>query len=67
MADPTNFILTLCVQRETTVEVIAVAAAVAKAANDWVEIDCRNDDHHRITVGPEGEVLVRVKKNKDDR
>jgi len=56
---PTNYILRLCIQRENDVEAIEVASRVAEEAGEYVEIDERQDNPNKITVGPRGEVSVR--------
>lgn len=53
----TNYILTLCASVDTTVDAIGVAARVAATAETFVDIDCRNGTF--ISVGPDGEVLVK--------
>lgn len=58
MENPTNFIMTLCVQRETEVEAVAAAAEIAYLADEWVQVDFR-DNGRGVKVGPKGEVLLR--------
>ena len=58
---PTNYLLTLCVQRKSDVEAIYAAEKVAKASNEWVTVDFR-DEGRKVIIGPNGEVLHQNKK-----
>jgi hypothetical protein len=57
----TNFLIHICVQRETMVEAIVAASEIAKESGEWVDLDCR-DWNKPIKVGPKGEVLVPAQK-----
>ena len=51
----TNYLLTMCVQRNTDAEIIAKAATIASDSGEWVEVDFRDG---RIShIGPHGEVV----------
>ena len=62
MENPTNYLLRVCVQRESDAEAITVAAKVAKHINEWVEVDFRGGGRF-AKVGPKGEVLLSVNRN----
>ena len=53
----TNYLLTICVQKESDADAIAFAHKAAKHLDEWVQVDFR-DGGRFAKVGPKGEMLL---------